>query len=101
MGGKKQFSETGNMAPRRAVDGFPIQRLLLIIAIIEKRLRLPLWNRDIYLNVVGGLKISEPLSDLAVAVTVISSLTNLKVQAFTTFIGPTCWANLLYDFSFS
>ena len=43
------------ISPRRASDGFPIQRLLLLCAVIEKRLKLSLWSRDVYLNVVGGL----------------------------------------------
>ena len=42
---------------------------------IEKRLKLSLFGRDVYLNVVGGLRISEPSSDLAVAVSIVSSLT--------------------------
>jgi len=72
---------------KRMSDGFPIQRLLLICAVIEKRLRLPLWSRDIYVNVAGGLRLSEPCSDLAVAVTVISSMTGAKVKPSTALIG--------------
>ena len=44
---------------KRMSDGFPVQRLLLICAVIEKRLRLQLWNRDVYVNVAGGLRVSE------------------------------------------
>lgn len=84
---KKQYGDGVTSAPRRTADGFPFQRLLVICAVIEKRLRLPLWNRDIFLNVVGGLKVFEPLSDLAVAITLISSLTNIPVKASTAFIG--------------
>lgn len=73
--------------PRRASDGFPIQRLLLLCAVIEKRLQLSLWSRDVYLNVVGGLRISEPASDLAVVVAVVSSLTGMKVRKATAFVG--------------
>lgn len=88
VGGPKQPSPSGMVAPsRRAADGFPTQRLQLICAVIEKRLRLPLWNRDIFLNVVGGLKVNEPLADLAVAATIVSSLTNLPIKAATAFIG--------------
>jgi DNA repair protein RadA/Sms len=72
---------------KRMSDGFPVQRLLLICAVIEKRLRLPLWNRDVYVNVAGGLRVSEPASDLAVAMTVISSLTERNVKAGIAFIG--------------
>jgi len=72
---------------KRMSDGFPIQRLLLICAVIEKRLKLPLWSRDIYINVAGGLRLSEPCSDLAVAITVISSMTGAKIRAGTALIG--------------
>ena len=40
-----------------------------------------LWNRDVYVNVAGGLKVTEPASDLAVAMTVISSLTDCHIKA--------------------
>ena len=56
---------------KRAADGFPSQRLLLICAVIEKFIGLQLSSRDIYLNVVGGLRVSEPAADLGVAVTVV------------------------------
>lgn len=72
---------------KRMSDGFPIQRLLLICAVIEKRLRLPLWSRDIYINVAGGLRVSEPCSDLAVAMTVVSSMTGKKIRPGTALIG--------------
>lgn len=75
------------IAPRRATDGFPLQRLQLICAVIEKRLKLSLWNRDVYLNVVGGLRLSEPAADLAVAVTISSSLVGMKIKAGIAFIG--------------
>lgn len=80
-------SGNGKVNPRRASGGFPIQRLLLICAIIEKRLKISLWYRDIYLNVVGGLNIKEPAADLSVAVTIISSLADLKVKPGTALIG--------------
>jgi predicted ATP-dependent protease len=75
------------IAPRRATDGFPLQRLQLICAVIEKRLKLSLWNRDVYLNVVGGLRLSEPAADLAVAVTISSSLVGMKIRAGIAFVG--------------
>jgi len=64
-----------------------IQRLLLICAVIEKRLKLQLWNRDVYVNVAGGLRVSEPASDLAVAITVVSSLLGVPIRARTAFVG--------------
>lgn len=75
------------VTPRRASDGFPLQRLLLIMAVIEKRLRLKFWDKSVYLNVVGGLKVQEPSADLAVAAAVVSSATNTAVLPCTAFIG--------------
>lgn len=74
-------------SPRRTSDGFPIQRLLLICAVIEKRLKISLWNRDVYLNVVGGLRLSEPAADLAIAMTIISSATSTRIRPGVAFIG--------------
>ena len=73
--------------PRRAADGYSLPRLQLLCAVIEKRLRLTLWNREIYLNVVGGLRISEPSADLATAITIISSLLGERIKAGSAFIG--------------
>jgi len=73
--------------PKRAADGFPLQRLLLICAVIEKRLQLPLWSKDIYLNVVGGLRVSEPSADLAVAMSIVSSALEESIIPGTAFIG--------------
>lgn len=64
--------------PRRNSDGFSLQRLQLICAVLEKRLGLSLSAREVYINVVGGLKISDPDSDLSVAVTIVSSYTGMQ-----------------------
>jgi hypothetical protein len=75
------------VSPRRAADGFPLQRLLLLCAVIEKRLKLSLFSRDVYLNVVGGLRISEPSSDLAVSIAIVSSLVNMKIRPGLALVG--------------
>lgn len=80
-------SSSGKSLARRTSDGFPLPRLLLICAVLEKRLKFLLATRDIYLNVVGGLRITEPTADLAVAVALASSLTGLPVRPATAFIG--------------
>jgi Subunit ChlI of Mg-chelatase len=87
VGGPAIPNPNVKIAPRRATDGFPLQRLQLICAVIEKRLKLSLWNRDVYLNVVGGLRLSEPAADLAVAVTISSSLVGMKIRAGIAFVG--------------
>ena len=67
--------------PRRAVVGWDLGRLNMLLAVLEARCGLVLNNRDIYLNIAGGLKITEPAADLAVATAVVSSLTQKPVPA--------------------
>jgi len=59
--------------PRRAVVGWDSGRLAMVLAVLEARCGLGFGGRDVYLNVAGGLKISEPAADLAVAAALISS----------------------------
>ena len=66
-------------APRRATNGLDYNRMCMLIAILEKRLGLKFSQTDIYLNVVGGLKLSEPSVDLAVALALISSIKDIPV----------------------
>ncbi len=67
-------SKTGFGYPKRTVSGYDLNRLQLIAAIIGKRLGVNLSDQDIYVNVVGGMKISDPAADLAVALAIISSV---------------------------
>jgi DNA repair protein RadA/Sms len=60
--------------PRRLAAGLDYNRLLIIIAVLERKLGFPLGSRDVYLNIAGGLKIEDPAADLAVAAAVASSL---------------------------
>lgn len=59
--------------PRRAVVGWDQTRLSMIAAVIETKLKIRLSQKDIYINIVGGMKISEPAADLAVAMALISA----------------------------
>ncbi|ATQ43266.1 DNA repair protein RadA [Caulobacter mirabilis] len=59
--------------PRRAVVGWDSGRLAMVLAVLESRCGLAFGNRDIYLNVAGGLRISEPAADLAAAAALVSS----------------------------
>ena len=63
-------------APRRTSNGIDYNRTYLILAVLEKRLGLRFSNQDVYLNVIGGLQINEPASDLGIALALISSLTD-------------------------
>ncbi len=73
--------------PRRVANGMDYNRLLLISAILEKRMHLKLGGYDIYMNSVGGLKLSERSSDLAVAVSIMSSLFEKPVMEKTVIFG--------------
>jgi DNA repair protein RadA/Sms len=60
--------------PRRVANGFDVNRLLLITAVLSKRARIRLADQDIIVNVTGGLKITEPAADLGVALAIASSV---------------------------
>ncbi len=74
-------------APRRTVVGCDINRLLTIIAVLEARCNVSFADRDIYLNVAGGLKITEPAGDLAIAISLISARFNVSVPNGTCVFG--------------
>lgn len=63
-------------SPRRTANGIDYNRTYLILAVLEKRLGLRFSANDVYLNVIGGLQINEPASDLGIALSLISSLTD-------------------------
>lgn len=80
-------SHTGNAQPRRTANGFDVNRLLMLVAVLSKRVGLPLFNQDIFVNVVGGLRIGEPAADLAVALSIVSSFRNQKVDQNLVVVG--------------
>ncbi len=73
--------------PRRMSDGFDINRLILITAVLEKYSDITLNAFDVFINVSGGFQIRETASDLAVAMSVVSSLKNMSVDEGTGMIG--------------
>jgi DNA repair protein RadA/Sms len=66
--------------PKRAASGFDLSRLNLLLAMIERRTTLKLGDKDVYLNLVGGLKINEPAADLAVVMAVASAARAKKLN---------------------
>ncbi len=60
--------------PRRSVNGIDLNRLHLLLAVLEKRARVPVGKQDVFVNVVGGVRLTEPAADLAVALAIASSL---------------------------
>jgi len=73
--------------PRRTPNGIDFNRLLLTAAVLTRRVGIRLAEQDIFVNVVGGLKISEPAADLAVAVAIASSVRDIPVRADAVLIG--------------
>lgn len=73
--------------PRRMAAGFDYNRLILLMAVLEKRVGLMLANQDAYVNAVGGIKVTEPAADLAVILAVASSFRNVSLDAQTVVMG--------------
>ena len=69
-------TQTPFAAPRRTANGVDYNRMCLIIAVLEKRLGLKFFQNDVYLNVTGGLRLDEPSADLAIALALISGITD-------------------------
>ena len=80
-------SPTAYPAPRRTSNGIDYNRACLILAVLEKRLGLKFSVNDVYINVIGGLQIDEPASDLAIALALISSLTDKVIPEDLIAIG--------------
>jgi len=78
-------SSFGN--PRRTANGVDFNRLLLISAVLSRRVGLRLFDQDVFANVVGGLQIGEPAADLAVAVAIASSVREKPVAADVVLVG--------------
>ncbi len=73
--------------PRRTPNGIDFNRLLLITAVLSRRVGVRLAEQDVFVNVISGLKISEPAADLAVAAAIASSIKDIPVRADTVLIG--------------
>ena len=71
-------SETKAVMPRRTAVGIDNSRLSLILAVLEKKLRIPFYNCDVYVNVVGGLNIDGTFADLGLALALVSSIKGKK-----------------------
>ena len=66
--------------PKRAASGIDLNRVNLLIAMLERRTKLNLADQDIYINVVGGIKISEPAADLAVCMAIASASKGMQLK---------------------
>ncbi|MFQ5398400.1 MAG: DNA repair protein RadA [Anaerolineae bacterium] len=73
--------------PRRTANGVDYNRLLLLAAVLGRRVHIPLGEKDVFVNVVGGLQIDEPAADLAIAVAIASSVKDRPIHADMAFVG--------------
>ena len=73
--------------PRRMTNGADYNRTAMLLAVLEKKMRLPIGNHDIFLNVVGGLKVDEPAIDLGIIAALVSSMQNRPILADAVVLG--------------
>jgi DNA repair protein RadA/Sms len=80
-------SHTSFGNPRRTPNGIDFNRLLLIIAVLSRRVGVRLSEQDVFVNVIGGMRVSEPAADLSIAAAIASSVRDQPVRADTVLIG--------------
>lgn len=80
-------AKTAYVPPRRTSDSVDIKRIQLLLAVLEKRMHLPLGSCDIYVKSAGGIRIDEPAADLALCVAIASSFANRLVRSKTIVFG--------------
>lgn len=73
--------------PKRSSTGFDNNRLNMLLALLEKKLDLPLGTYDVFVNISGGIKINEPAADLAIIAAILSSYRNRELSSETLFLG--------------
>lgn len=80
-------TKTNLAIPRRVGTGVDNNRLQLLVAVLSKRLKLPLFDQDVFVNVTGGIKVTEPAADLAICAAIVSSFKDQPLPPETVFIG--------------
>lgn len=85
-------SETKAVMPRRTAIGIDNQRLSLILAVLEKKLRILFFNQDVYVNVVGGLNIEGTTADLGLAIALLSSMKSKRISLPKVMIIGEVWS---------
>ncbi|RLA68743.1 MAG: DNA repair protein RadA [Epsilonproteobacteria bacterium] len=73
--------------PKRSSTGFDNNRLTMLLALLEKKLDLPLGTYDVFINISGGIKVNEPSADLAIIAAILSSYRDRELSTETLFIG--------------
>jgi DNA repair protein RadA/Sms len=80
-------STTSLAAPRRMATGVDLNRVLLILAVLGRRLSVPLFDQDVLVNVPGGLRVTDPAGDLGISIAVLSNIYEYPVSEDVLFIG--------------
>jgi DNA repair protein RadA/Sms len=73
--------------PKRAASGIDLNRINLLVAMLERRTKLSLADQDIYINIVGGIRLSEPAADLAICMAIGSAAKGLQLKANAVLFG--------------
>ena len=73
--------------PRRVANGVDLSRVLQILAVLEKRIGLNLSKQDVYVNVIGGIDVSEPAADLGIALAIITCVRDVVFDSHTAIVG--------------
>ena len=81
------ISKTPFGAPRRMSLGVDYNKLVVLIAVLEKRCGLPFWSSDVYINAMGGIKLSEPSVDLAICAALASAVSDVPIDKYTAVFG--------------
>ncbi len=80
-------SESGYPNPKRSATGYELNRLTMLLALLERKLDLPFNQYDVFINIAGGIKISETAADLAIIAAIISSFRDRPISKDTIFLG--------------
>ncbi len=80
-------AQSGYPTPKRSATGYELNRLTMLLALLERKLDLPFNEYDVFVNIAGGIKIMETAADLAVIAAILSSFRNRPISKDTIFIG--------------
>ena len=80
-------SHSNTAMPRRSTNGFDYNRALMLVAVIDRRLSIRLSDKDVYVNIAGGMELDEPAADLPVAMSIVSCYKDKVIPSDTVFIG--------------
>ena len=81
------ISRTAYGVPRRMSLGVDYNKLVVLIAVLEKRCGIPFYNADVYINAMGGIKLNEPSTDLAICAALASAATDVAIDKYTAVFG--------------